>query len=266
MSSGSGASRDSRAPVTGCVEGEHGGVESGARKRGDGRPRRGAPTPTARACRRRSRRRRRDGRGRRGGRGSGACARCGCAPAAAPRRPAPPRPRRSSAPARPRGARDGHLLALDGIAADGRVDGPARAAGARRARRPGTASPPRATANCAASPRCASSSLRDHHQAGGPAVQPVDDARAQDAADAREVADVVEERVHQRARRRARARVDDQARRLVHHQQMGVLVHDGEGDVLGPGTGGRRLGHRRPRPRWPARTPRRRARRTRRPR
>ena len=55
-------------------------------------------------------------------------------------------------------------------------------------------------------PRWVSSSLATTMQAGGAAVQPVDDARPQHAADAGEVADVVEERVHQRARRRARAR------------------------------------------------------------
>ena len=69
---------------------------------------------------------------------------------------------------------------------------------------------------------------------GGAAVQAVHDARPQHAADAREVAHVMEQRVHQRPRGAARARVHDEPGRLVDHQQVRVLVHDGERDVLGP--------------------------------
>ena len=78
----------------------------------------------------------------------------------------------------------GHLLAVDGVAADGRVDRALRAARARPARRPGTPSPP-----CA--PRTAGQGavrlvvLGHHHQAGGAAVEAVDDAGPQHAAHAR---------------------------------------------------------------------------------
>ena len=85
--------------------------------------------------------------------------------------------------------------------------------------------------------------LGDHQEAGGALVEPVDDARAEDAADAGEVVHVAEQRVDERAARRARARVHDEPGRLVHDEEVGVLVNDGDVDVLGLRLGGHRGGH-----------------------
>ena len=90
--------------------------------------------------------------------------------------------------------------------------------------------------------------LGDDHDAGGVLVQPVHDAGAAFAADAGEaVAAMGDEGVDQRAVRVAGGGVDDQAGGLVQHQQIGVLVEDGERQVLalsgvaGSGAGGAKL-------------------------
>ena len=70
--------------------------------------------------------------------------------------------------------------------------------------------------------------LRHDHQPGRAAIEPMDDARPQLAADAAQILDVVQQRVHQRARAVARRRMHDHARRLVEHDDVGVLVDDEE--------------------------------------
>ena len=75
--------------------------------------------------------------------------------------------------------------------------------------------------------------LRDDHHARRALVQAMHDARTQLAADAAEIGDVVEQRVDQRARVVARRRVHDHAGGLVHDDDVGVLVEDGERQILG---------------------------------
>ena len=87
--------------------------------------------------------------------------------------------------------------------------------------------------NCRASASCAAIVLGDDHHARGALVQPVHDARPQLAADAAEIRHVVEQRVDQRARRVAGGRVHDHPGRLVHDDDVGVLVEDGEREILG---------------------------------
>ena len=71
--------------------------------------------------------------------------------------------------------------------------------------------------------------LGDDQQAAHVLVQPVDDARPQHAADARQAAGAVgEQGIDQGAARMARRRMDHQARRLVEHEQVLVLEHDVE--------------------------------------
>ncbi len=72
-----------------------------------------------------------------------------------------------------------------------------------------------------------------HDEAGGVFVQPMHDARAELAVDARKPLRVEQEGVHQRARLVARRRVGHQAFLLVHHQNISVLVDDVKGNVLG---------------------------------
>ena len=71
-------------------------------------------------------------------------------------------------------------------------------------------------------------------EAGGVPVDPVDDAGPQLPADAGQaVPAVVEQGVHQGAVRVAGGRVDHQPLGLVHHDDVSVLVHHVQGDVLG---------------------------------
>jgi hypothetical protein len=84
--------------------------------------------------------------------------------------------------------------------------------------------------------------LRDDHDARRAAVEAVDDPRAQLAPDAGEVAAAVEQRVHERAARVARRRVDDEARGLVDDDHVRVLEEHGERDRLGRHGEGRGLG------------------------
>ncbi len=67
-------------------------------------------------------------------------------------------------------------------------------------------------------------------QAGGVLVQTMHDAGPRHIGQARIV---VQQRVHERAYRIAGARMHHQAGRLVHHQQVGVLVNDVERNRLG---------------------------------
>ena len=87
--------------------------------------------------------------------------------------------------------------------------------------------------------------LGDHQQAAHVLVQPVDDARPQHAADARQAAGAVgEQGVDQGAARMARRRMDHQARRLVEHEQVLVLEHDVERRASACGVAGRGSGRR----------------------
>ena len=73
----------------------------------------------------------------------------------------------------------------------------------------------------------------DHHQAGRVLVEAVDDARTPHAADAGERrAAMMDERVDQRARPVAGAGMHHETRRLVDDDQMFVLEHDGERNIL----------------------------------
>ena len=75
--------------------------------------------------------------------------------------------------------------------------------------------------------------FRDDHDAGRVLVQPVHDAGAALAADAGQaLAAMGDEGVDQRAVRIAGGGVDDQAGRLVQHQQIGVLIEYRERQVL----------------------------------
>ena len=140
-----------------------------------------------------------------------------------------------------RGA-DRHLLPVHGVAADRRVDLAGGAGGHAEHegevllldRAPGELPDERAVGLVV---------LGDHQQARGPLVEPVDDARPEDAAHAGEVAHVAEQRVHERAARGAGARVHDEPGRLVHDDQVAVLVDDGHFDVLGLRLGRHRGGH-----------------------
>ncbi len=89
--------------------------------------------------------------------------------------------------------------------------------------------------------------LGDDEAARGLLVEAVDDARPENAADARESRDVVEERVDQRAPRVPGGRMDDEAGGLVEDEEVAILVEDGERQVLGLGDGGLRAAGRRPR-------------------
>jgi hypothetical protein len=78
--------------------------------------------------------------------------------------------------------------------------------------------------------------LGDHHQPGGVLVETVHDARPLHPADAREtVAAMGNQRIDQRAAGMPRGRMHDEPRRLVDHDQLVVLEHDLERDVLARG-------------------------------
>ena len=76
--------------------------------------------------------------------------------------------------------------------------------------------------------------LGDDEEAGRAAIQPVDDARPPRAADPGKVrAAVREQGMHQGPRPMPRTRVHDEPHGLVHHQEVRVLVDDGERNRLG---------------------------------
>ena len=93
--------------------------------------------------------------------------------------------------------------------------------------------------NCRDSSWCARVVLRDDHHARRAAIEPVDDARPQLAADAAEIGDVVQQRVDERARGVTRAGMHDHARRLVDDDEVGILVEDLERQRLGCDGSGR---------------------------
>ena len=68
--------------------------------------------------------------------------------------------------------------------------------------------------------------LGDDHQAGRAAIEPMHDARPLLAADAAQIVNLMEERVHQRAARVPGRRVNDHARRLVDDDEVRILVED----------------------------------------
>ena len=74
--------------------------------------------------------------------------------------------------------------------------------------------------------------LRDDEESRGVLVEPVDDPRTCDAADAGEIGAVVEKGVHERAGEVSGRGVDDHAGRLVDDKEVVVLEDDGEGNVL----------------------------------
>ena len=87
--------------------------------------------------------------------------------------------------------------------------------------------------------------LGGDHQPAGILVDPVDDPRPRDAADARQAAlAMVEQSVDQCAVEIARRWVDDEAGGLVDNDQMFVFVSDDEGDILRLVVRQRRVGHR----------------------
>jgi hypothetical protein len=86
--------------------------------------------------------------------------------------------------------------------------------------------------------------FRHHQQPRGVLVDAVHDAGAFLAADAREVAaEMMQERVDQRARGRPRRGMDDHARGLVDDHEVGILVQDLQRDRFGHGVDLRRLLH-----------------------
>ena len=75
--------------------------------------------------------------------------------------------------------------------------------------------------------------FRDHEQAAGVFVQPVDDAGAQCAADAGKIVGMGQHGIDERAVFRAGRRMDDHAPRLVDHQQIAILIDDRERQGFG---------------------------------
>ena len=84
--------------------------------------------------------------------------------------------------------------------------------------------------------------LGDDQHARRAAIEPVHDAGPQHAADAGEIAAVVQQRVHERAARVTGRRMHDEPGGLVDHDQVGVLVEHDERDRLGLRVERRRLG------------------------
>ena len=80
--------------------------------------------------------------------------------------------------------------------------------------------------NCRDSSSCAVSCLATTISPDVPAIEPMDDAGPLLAADAAEIVDMMEERVHQRAAGMAGRRMHDHARRLVDDDQIAILVDD----------------------------------------
>ena len=85
--------------------------------------------------------------------------------------------------------------------------------------------------------------LGDHHQPRRAAIEPVHDAGPLFAADAAEIVDVVEQRVHQRAAGVARGRMHDHPGRLVDDDQIVILVDDRQRQRFGPRDRIDRFGH-----------------------
>ena len=95
--------------------------------------------------------------------------------------------------------------------------------------------------------------LCDHQQAGRVLVDPVDDARPRDAANARKLAfAMVEQRIDQSPVRISGCGMNHHTGRLVHDDQMLILEHKIDRDILRPGLGfdGRRDADFIPRTSW----------------
>ena len=73
---------------------------------------------------------------------------------------------------------------------------------------------------------------RDHQQPRGIAVEPMDDAGAQIAADG-DIGIAREQSVDERAIEMAGGRVDDHAGRLVDHRDIGIFIDHGQRNILG---------------------------------
>ena len=74
---------------------------------------------------------------------------------------------------------------------------------------------------------------RNDQYAGGGFVETMDDAGTQLAADAGKSAEMMQERVDQRARGRARSGVDGHACGFVHHDHVFILIEDFEREGFG---------------------------------
>ena len=83
--------------------------------------------------------------------------------------------------------------------------------------------------------------LGDHHQSGRPAIEAMNDSRPQLASDSAQIGHLVEQRVDKRSLRVAGGGMHHHASRLVHDDNIGVLVHDVEVEVLWFRRGARRL-------------------------
>ena len=68
--------------------------------------------------------------------------------------------------------------------------------------------------------------FRHDHQSGRSPIQPMDDTRPLLAADAAQIVDVVEQRVHERPARMTGRGMNDHAGGLVHHDEIVVLIQD----------------------------------------
>ena len=146
-------------------------------------------------------------------------------------------PRLASAP-----IRHGHPLAVCWVAGDGGTDFPTVAGGL---------AADNGKINFVHGPACelireggvSGVILRHHQAAAGFLVEPMDDARPRDAADAAELTGaMMQQRVDQRVLLMAGRRMHDQTRRLVEHQQVLVLVKYFQRNLLGPRFGRSRFG------------------------
>ncbi|MGY4340437.1 hypothetical protein ACVWW3_005343 [Bradyrhizobium sp. LM2.9] len=129
-----------------------------------------------------------------------------------------------------------HLLARMRVAVDRRINGAAMAAG-QPPRERHVAAPHRSGAAVIGELRGERGMrevvLGDHHQPRGVLVQPVHDAGPAHATDARQRASAMgDQRVHQRAGLVARRGVHHQPPGLVEDDDVVVLEHDVEGDIL----------------------------------
>ncbi len=126
---------------------------------------------------------------------------------------------------------DRHALAVHGVAADRRVDLAAALGGHAEDERQ-VLLPHLAGGELRRQGAVRGVVLGDQDQARGPAVETVDDPGPQHAADAGEVADAVQQGVHQGSAGGAGTGMDDEPGRLVDHEQVRVLVDDVERDGL----------------------------------
>ena len=127
---------------------------------------------------------------------------------------------------------DGDLLSVRGRARERRVD---RARGRRGAARHDRSVAPidAVIVELLRQPFVCPVGLGGDHQAGRVLVDAVDDPRPRDSADAGEVTGaVMQQRVDQRAVGVACSRVDDESGLLVDHDEMLILEHDFQRDVL----------------------------------